>query len=84
MPSPVIPSEFRELVPSVNESTIAIIRKFALQSFLWWRWKVYAWNADGTPTDEFIADLCEGRCLALGDKNTYANCLCKNESGEVV
>ena len=65
--SPVLPSEFSHLVPDPNEAVWSIWAKFYAQSFLWEKWRHYAFGGQNAITPEFEADLCEARNRELED-----------------
>lgn len=66
MPSPIAPSEFRSVVPSMSGSTCDKFHK-AFKTFpeLLSDWFAYVYNEDGNFTDEFKADLCAIDCSTV-------------------
>lgn len=56
--TPVLPSAIDELVPTGQDGICQIIVKWFRMSLLIYRWHKYAYNADGTFTDAFEAEIC--------------------------
>jgi hypothetical protein len=72
MASPVLPSEFNDLIPDQNDSLCDKFKKFIdfIRAFVEW----FSWyfNADGTISDEVITLLCAEDCISNGGGNTTA------------
>lgn len=63
MASPVLPSEFDDLVPQANDSLCEKIKNFILFSTKFATWYDWFFNADGTISDAVIALLCAEDCI---------------------
>lgn len=66
MPSPILPSEFKALVPagsgSLCDKLLRALKNFPLKFSQWYS---YVYGENGDFTDEFKADLCAIDCDAL-------------------
>lgn len=60
--TPVLPAEFKALLPESGDGICTLISKYMRTLFLIKRWYKYAYNSDGSFSDAFIADLQELSC----------------------
>jgi hypothetical protein len=67
--SPVLPSEFEALTPSVDAGICEVLVKFFKFQLVYFRWHKYAWKSDGGLSDSFKSEICyaKSRCADLGN-----------------
>ncbi len=66
MASPITPPQFEAAKIAAGSNLCERLRKFFSLADLVWRWADYQMNDDGSPSDEFIADLTPGLAVPAG------------------